>query len=350
MTDPYVVGVDLGGSHVYAAVVNTDGHVVSTAEANIDRTVPPDTLLRGDIARTVKTAIARSEAPARSIRAIGMGLPGNIDREGGVCRFSPNFQWRDVVVAAPLEEALHAPVFLMNDVRSHTLGELHFGAGRGHESFVMFALGTGIGGGVVVGGTLIEGAHGAGGELGHITVDPRGPTCQCGNRGCVEALASGPAIVRAARLAVRKKKGGAILKLSGTTNAITPAHVARAAENGDATAVDIWEAAGRWLGVAVATVLTTVDAECVLIGGGVGQAGDLLLRPLRAEVARRFRMIGPGVTPIVPAALGEKAGFLGAAALALESVGLLEPALQKHSRATVTLLKPALRKRAGTKL
>ncbi len=306
-----------------AAVVDVTGNVAGQAESPIDRTRPPRDLLREDVARVVLDAMTVAGVERRAVRGVGMGLPGNIDRRRGVCRFSPNFRWHDVEVARPLEEALDLSVFLLNDVRSHTLGEMQFGAGRGVRSLAMLALGTGIGGGLVVNGRLIEGAHSAGGELGHITVDPLGPRCGCGNRGCVEALASGPAIVRA--VAELAEVGGAtgILALAGSLEAVTPAHVTQAARDGDVDALSILSEAGRWLGVAIATVLTAIDPERVLIGGGVGQAGELLLVPARREVARRCRMIRASETPIVAAQLGQEAGVLGAAALALESVGLL---------------------------
>lgn len=327
MSQTHVVGIDLGGSHVAAAVVDASGSVAAMAHADIDRTRPAHALLTEDIAAVVRDAIAQSGLPPAAIQAVGMGLPGNLDRARGICRFSPNFGWRDVAVGPPLSEALSTPVLLLNDVRSHTLGELHFGAGRGLSSFAMFAIGTGIGGGLVVGGRLIEGAHSAGGELGHITVDPDGPLCGCGSHGCVEALASGPAIVRMAREQAARGGGAAAVALAGGVDALTPAWIARAAEAGDADARDIWTRAGRALGVAVAAVMTSVDPEVVLIGGGVGQAGPLLLEPLRDEAIARARMIAPAVTPIVPAALGEQAGIIGAAALALESVGALPSAL-----------------------
>ena len=327
MSRTHVIGIDLGGSHVAASVVAGDGTVVSTAHASIDRTRPARALIEEDIAGTVRAAIATAGMPAADIGAVGMGLPGNIDRARGICRFSPNFGWRDVAVGPALEEALGRPVLLLNDVRSHTLGELHFGAGRGLASFAMFAIGTGIGGGLVVGGRLIEGAHSAGGELGHITADPHGPPCGCGSHGCVEAMASGPAIVRMAREQVSAGRGAAAVALAGGVDALTPAWVAKAATAGDADAQEIYDRAGRALGVAVAAVLTSVDPERVLIGGGVGQAGELLLAPLRDEALKRARMIAPAVPPIVEAALGEQAGIIGAAALALESMGALTPAL-----------------------
>lgn len=328
MADLHVIGIDLGGSHVSAAVVDPRGAIVAQADMPVDRTRPARALITEDTGGVVRSAARLAGLAMSDVAAVGMGLPGNIDRANGICRFSPNFGWRDVPVAPPLESALGVPVLLLNDVRAHTLGEWHFGAGAGLGSFAMFAIGTGIGGGLVLEGRLIEGVHCAGGELGHITVDPNGPRCGCGNHGCVEAIASGPAIVRMAREQAAAGRGRVALALAeGDLDAITPALVAKAAHEGDADALEIWETAGRAMGLAVAAVLTSVDPDRVLIGGGVGQAGEILLAPMRDEAIKRARMIAPAVTPVVQAALGERAGVIGAAALALESVGALPPAM-----------------------
>ena len=310
-----------------AAVVDGKGTMLGKAGRAIDPTRDPLGLLLHDVAEVARAAIGSAGVDVSAIRGLGMGLPGNVDRVRGVCRFSPNLKWRDVPVSAPLRECFGFPVFLLNDVRTHTLGEMHFGAGHGVGSFVMLALGTGIGGGVVMHGKLVEGAHSAGGEIGHITVQPDGPLCGCGNRGCVEALASGPAIARAGREAVERGESTEILSMAGSLDAISAATVSAAASVGDEAAAAIWREVGRHLGTAIASVITTVDPERVLVGGGVGRAGELLLAPTRAEVARRCRMIPAGGTPILPAALGDEAGLIGAGALALESLGLLRSGL-----------------------
>ena len=332
MSLPLVVGIDLGGSHVTAALVDAAGTVCSRARRHIDRHRHPAALLSDDVAGTVREALHSAGVDISAVSGLGMGLPGNINRSTGVCRFSPNFGWHDVAVSAPLEAALGIPVFLLNDVRSHTLGELHFGAGRGVPSFAMLALGTGIGGGVVIGGKLLEGSHSGGGEIGHITVEPQGPPCGCGSQGCVEALAAAPALARAGRAAAASGRAPGILARAGSLEAIDGAVITQAALAGDAGAIEVLATAGRYVGIAVAAVITTLDPERVLIGGGVAAAGDLLLQPLRDEVARRCRMIPTGATPILQAALREEAGVLGAAALALEACGHLPSALETAPR------------------
>jgi glucokinase len=328
MQAPLVVGIDLGGSHVTAAVVDAAGTVWARAKRDIDRHKPAAALLGDDVASTVRDAVQQAGLSLREIVSIGMGLPGNIDRARGVCRFSPNFGWRDVEVAKPLEQVLEVPVYLLNDVRSHTLGELHFGAGKGVASFVMLALGTGIGGGIVIGGRLLEGSHSGGGELGHITVEPDGPACGCGSHGCVEALGAAPALARAGREAVAAGKAPGLAALAGSPEAIQGSTITQAAQAGDVGSLEVLAQVGRYVGIAVASVITTLDPDLVLIGGGVAAAGDLLLEPLRAEVGRRCRMIPEGATPIRRAALLEEAGVMGAAALALEACGHLPAALE----------------------
>jgi glucokinase len=327
MSEPLVVGVDLGGSHVAAGVVNRAGTILGRSDQFIDRDKAAEMLLSEDIAKAIRDAIKWANLEPKDIVGVGMGLPGNIDRATGICRFSPNFHWHNVPVSGPLSRALGLPVYLLNDVRSHTLGELHFGAGRGVRSFAMLALGTGIGGGLVLNGKLHEGAHSGGGEVGHITVEPGGYQCQCGNHGCIEALASAPNIARLAREEIAAGRAQGIKALAGSAEAVTAQTLSEAALKGDAEALALWERIGHWLGIAVASIITTVDPERVLIGGGVARAGELLLRPVREEVVRRCRMIDVSQIPIQQAALGENAGMLGAAALALESLGHLPSSL-----------------------
>ncbi|HEY4001509.1 MAG TPA: ROK family protein, partial [Candidatus Xenobia bacterium] len=264
-----VVGVDLGGTHVAAAVMDVQGKLLGRAEEFINRHEVPKVTLQRDVAGAIRNAVHQAGLELKQISTVGMGLPGNIDRARGICRYSPNFRWHDVPVAQFLEESLDMPVHLLNDVRSHTLGELHFGAGKDLNSFAMLALGTGIGGGVVLDRRLREGAHSAGGEVGHITVDPNGPLCGCGNHGCIEALAAAPAIGRAGQEAAAKGEAPGLIRVAGSIDAITAATVAEAAEHGDPAARAIWEKVGRWLGLAICAIIGTLDPEKILVGGKV---------------------------------------------------------------------------------
>lgn len=307
------MGIDLGGSHVAAAVVDAQGRLRGRAERAVDAARSPADLVGIDVAGVVREAAAFAGVELDAVLAVGLGVPGSIDAVARTCRFAPNLGWRDVPAADLLERALRRPVRLINDVSAQALGETRWGAGRGAETLVMISVGTGIGGAVVVGGRLLEGAHGAAGEIGHATVDAVGPPCRCGNRGCLEAFAGAWAIAAAARAAVERGDAPGLARRVPSLDRLDARVVAEAAAEGDAPSRAILAEAGRWLGIAAANAIATVDPQCIVIGGGVARAGELLLAPLRAEAARRTRMLGPEETPIVPADLGSDAGLLGAA-------------------------------------
>ena len=213
-----------------------------------------------------------------------------------------------------LAAASGLPVAILNDARAATLGEWKFGAGRGVESCALYTLGTGIGGGLVIHGQLYLGIGGAAGELGHVSVDFNGPRCNCGSRGCIEAMASGPAIAAAGMRAVVQ---GATTKITqmcdGDLNRITPELVCAAALAGDAVAREIYEFAGKAIGYGIANVVIALTPRRIIIGGGVAAAGDLLLEPIRRTVRERVKVADPDAFEIVLATLGNNAGLMGAA-------------------------------------
>jgi glucokinase len=212
---------------------------------------------------------------------------------------------------------LDLPVYLLNDVRAITLGEWKFGAGRGVETIAVFAIGTGIGGGLVVNGRLHLGIGGTAGELGHQIIDLNGPRCGCGNHGCVEALASGPAIVAMGVKAVAQGLTTSLgERVDYDLNKITPEVIADAGVAGDAIAKEIYDRAGTYIGLAVANVLVSVGPRKVVIGGGVAQAGDLLIEPIRRTIRERVFMMPVDQVEVVSAELGTNAGIFGMAAWA----------------------------------
>ncbi len=237
-----------------------------------------------------------------AVDRIGVGAPGPLDLAAGRSLRMPNLPgWENVPIVAELERRLGLRVHLINDARAMTLAEHALGAGSGTDTLVCFALGTGVGGGVVVGGRLLDGLNGTVGELGHQTIERRGRRCPCGNRGCLEQYASGPAIARAAR-------------------SRTAAEAARAAREGDARAGAAFAGAGAALGVAIANVVLAVGPERVVIGGGVAGAGDLLLDPARREYLSRNRMMPAERVEILQGRLGAQAGAIGAALWAARAV------------------------------
>ena len=287
------LGVDFGATNLKWAVIEHR----DAAWATLDRgQVPtlaaegPDAVI-GRIASIGATSLARWPA----IVTLGIGVPGLYDPVGGSTRFLMNMpgDWAGIPVAPPVEAALGLPVSLINDARAFGLAELRLGAARGASSMVGLTLGTGVGGVIAIGGTVHLGHDGTGGEVGHQTLDPDGPSCQCGNRGCLEAFA------RADRIAAA----------CGTATAEEAVLAARA---GDAAALAGLAQVGRWLGIGISNMVTVVTPDRVVIGGGVAAAGDLLLDPIRAELRRHVFTTSLDGVEIVIAELGTWAGAIGA--------------------------------------
>jgi glucokinase len=257
-----------------------------------------------------------SRVPREHVSGIGIGVPGVIDVDRGVTEFLPNLpgNWPDVPLAETIQGWTGLPVYLLNDVRAITFGEWKLGAGQGVSNMACFAIGTGIGGGLVVNDQLVLGAGGTAGELGHMTIDFNGPECGCGNHGCVETFASGPAIAAMGLKAVTQGLTTSIGSMAGyDLNKITPELIYQAALAGDRIALDIYHQAGFYLGIAVGNVLVAVRPQKVVIGGGVAQAGNLLLDAIRETVKERVRMAHVDQVEIVPAMLGTNAGIIGVA-------------------------------------
>jgi glucokinase len=286
------LGIDLGGTGIKACVLVDRAHPDDAAGFTAETHAKDGPKLVLDrIAALAEKAIGA----AGEVDHVGLAAPGPLDVERGLSLFMPNLPgWTETPIVAELESRLGRPVALLNDARALTLAELELGAGRGCRNVVCFALGTGVGGGVVVDGRLLLGMNGTIGELGHQTVDPDGPPCACGSRGCLEQYASGSAIARGA----------------GTP---TPAGAFEAARAGDARAVRAVERAATMLGIGIANVVLAVGPERVVVGGGAAAAGELLLEPARQEFARRNRMMPIERMSILPAELGPFAGAIGAA-------------------------------------
>jgi len=306
---------DLGGTNVDVALGEAGGQLHTARSLPTHSHLGPDSVLERIASEILSMAAEAGEKPA----ALGMGVPGLIDFSRGATLFLPNLptQWRGVPVAAILSGRLHCPVYLLNDARLAALGEFAFGKGQSVQSMVFFTLGTGIGGGLVIGGRLHLGPLGAAGEIGHQTVLPDGPLCGCGNHGCLEALASGPAITAEG---VRLMRAGLAPRLhelvAGDAGAITPRHMAAAAEAGEEPVRDAIVRAARYLGIGVANLVTALHPDLVLLGGGVAGIGDLLFETVRQTVCERVRMFPVDQVRIEPSALGPQAGVLGGIALA----------------------------------
>lgn len=313
----YAIGVDLGGTKTLTALVDGRGRVVARVRVATP-TTGPDGVLEAIVASVAELSDRSGIAP-RSALGVGVGAPGPLDPDSGVVFEPPNLPgWRDVPLAARMAERLGVPTFVENDANAAAMGERWVGAGRGVDDLVYLTVSTGIGGGLILGGRLYRGTSGTAGEVGHMVIARGGPRCGCGRAGCLEALASGTAIAREARLAVESGRPTVLSQVP--SEAITAEAVARAAEDGDPLAREIFAGAAAALGVGITNLVNLLNPALVIIGGGVSRAGELLFAPLR-RIVREEAFERPGAAVrVVPAALGDDVGVIGAAAVVYERV------------------------------
>lgn len=309
------IGVDIGGTKILAGVVNTDGLITSTARCDTARQDAGKVLEQvANLVRELRTA---SPDP---IIGVGAGIAGGVSKDRSFVYFAPNLVWERVPAGEILTAECEIPVVIENDGNAAAWGEVQFGAARGECDVVMITVGTGIGGGIVINGEMFRGAHGAASEIGHITMVPEGRPCGCGRVGCWEQYASGNALVREARALAgeRRSEAGYLLGLGdGTPEGVQGAHITAAALAGDPVAIAAFDTVGTWLGQGLADLTAVLDPDVFVIGGGVSDAGELLLASARATLAEQ--LVGGNTRPtprIVLAQLGNSAGLIGAADLA----------------------------------
>ncbi len=310
------LGFDFGGTTLRAAVVDiASGQMSAILREETPALAGPERVLE-TIARLAQRSLQHI-AQAASVAAIGIGCPAYVDLAAGRLLNVPNVpgDWPAIPFRERLSAELGIPVHPINDVRAITLGEWMFGAGKGADTLACYAIGTGIGGGVVVNGRLHLGLSGSAGELGHQMVDPFGAICNCGSRGCLETVAAGPAIAaRAAQAIILRKPTAMAERIEGDLNKVSTALVIEAAQAGDRIALEIIEQAGEFIGLAIVNTLVTVSPQRVLIGGGVAHAaGSLLFEPILRTVRERSHMVPIDQVQILPTQLGDAAGLLGAA-------------------------------------
>ena len=310
------IGCDLGGTNLRAAIVDVDtGDVLHHMSIRTLAREGHDAVIQR-MANLFLEVIQSAGMQKDDIGGIGIGVPGVLDLEKGETLFLPNLPgtWPRVPLRDKIMRLTELPTVLLNDVRSITNGEWRFGAGRGVDTVAVFAIGTGIGGGLVINGQLHLGIGGTGGELGHTMIDFNGPRCGCGNFGCLEAYASGPAIAAMGMKAVSQGLTTRIAKLCEyDLNRITPELIAKAAEAGDEIAKEIYEIAGFYIGIATANMCVSIGPRRIIIGGGVAQAGELLLDPIRRTLKERVYVMPVEQVDVVPSKLGDNAGVIGVA-------------------------------------
>ncbi|MEJ7824425.1 MAG: ROK family protein [Solirubrobacteraceae bacterium] len=321
MTSGCVIGVDLGGTKLLAGAVDPALNVHHRA------TRPARGEDQSRVLDTVVAAIGEIrdaiEGASGAVEAIGIGIPCLIDAERGVAVMAVNLPLSDVPFGDLLAERVGLPVFVDNDANAAMLAEWRFGAASGARDAALLTLGTGIGGGLVLGGVLQRGSQGAGAELGHMVVQADGPRCQgsCPNRGCLEAMCSGTALVREAGRIARERPASGLGRALADGRDVSGPLVTELAHEGDSAALEALALIGGWLGVGIANLVNMLNPDVVVIGGGVIAAGELLLEPARAVVAERALSPSKEHVEIVPARFGAESGMLGAAALALDGIG-----------------------------
>lgn len=310
MEKKYVIGVDLGGTKIYTALVDLEGNIVNE---KIVETLASEgeEAVAGRIINTIDSVIAGVDK--NLIKAIGIGSPGPLDAKKGIIIETANLPFKNFEIVKVIRERYELPTYLDNDANVATLAEFMFGAGKGTENMVYMTVSTGIGGGAIINGKLYRGNTANALEIGHMTVSKEGPRCGCGNTGCAESFASGTAIGNRAKEAVASKVITSLKKY----DSVSAKEVFIEAAEGDAEAKRILDSALYYLGITVGNVMSHLDPEKVVMGGGVINGGDIVLETVKKVVAERCLSVFAENCSIEKAKLGGQAGVLGAAALAI---------------------------------
>lgn len=319
MTDIPAVGIDIGGTKIAGALVSADGEI-----AHREQVETPEEDTAAILDATAELISTLEDAAGGEVAGIGMACAGFVDGAHGRLWFAPNLPWRDLDVVDEVARRVGRDVLVENDANAAAWGEYRHGSGRDCRDMLLATVGTGVGGGCIIDDRLLRGAHGIGGEIGHITIDPHGPRCGCGNDGCLEVFASGTALERTARelIASDETKGAGLRdRCGGTPEELTGQDVTELARAGDEGAIALFTDLGTRLGEGLASVCAVLDPALVVIGGGVVEAGPLLLDPVSEAFAAH--LIGRGHRPspeVVAASLGNDAGLVGVATLAREVI------------------------------
>ncbi len=313
MSTARTIGVDVGGTKIAAGLVDAEGRLLTTERTESPAKHPTE------IVRTIGGLVERLRRDVE-VEAVGVSAAGFVDKARATVLFAPNLAWRDEPLKDLLEKETGLPVVVENDANAAAWGEFIVGAGADIDDLLMITIGTGVGGGVVLDGELMRGGFGIGAEVGHVRMVPDGVPCGCGNKGCLESYASGRALVRRSREEAERDPASAeavLAEAGGSVDGITGPLVTEAAQRGDPFAVARFAELGDWLGQGIAVLTAVLDPTVVVVGGGVSEAGDLLLEPARRSFAAN--VTGHGHRPLLEirqAQLGNAAGMVGAADLA----------------------------------
>lgn len=312
MEKNYIVAIDLGGTKIACAITDLEGNIIK------ENTVPTDAhegeaKVLERIVSIIERTLQDSEKSASEVRAIGIGSPGPLDANKGIILDTPNLPFKHVEIVKYIENKFNIKTYLENDANAATIGEYLFGSGKGTKNMVYITVSTGIGAGAIIDGKIYRGTTCNALELGHTSILPDGPKCNCGNYGCLEVLASGTAIAREANKALQEVKESSLRNYEK----VTSYEVFKEAEAGDKLACEVVDNGLKYLGVGVANAITAFDPEKVVIGGGVSMVGDVLFDKVRQVVKDRCFKVLSESCEVVPASLKTKAGIIGAAAVAI---------------------------------
>lgn len=325
MTKPKetIVGVDLGGTSMKALVVDAGNKVLAMEKVPTPQGEKPARVI-ADIAALVEEAVYKSGLSRANVRAVSIGAPGAVNSQLGIVHHAPNLGWNEVALGPRLRTILSLPVLVDNDVNVGVVGEHALGAGRGTQELIGVFVGTGIGGGIISGGRLYAGSRGGAGEIGHVVVQADGPLCACGQRGCIEALASRTAMERDVRAAIKAGQKSVVLKIMKERNRdrVTSSIIARALKKNDKVMQKVLRRAEFYLGILVANLVNIFDPECIVLGGGVSERlQEDFVGPIRETAYEYFlQQRNRERVKIVAGKLGDNAGALGAVVLARQKL------------------------------
>ena len=313
----YYIGIDLGGTNIAVGLVNEEGRIIAKTETPTLASRPYQELVK-DMAACARKVMEEANIPEDELHSIGVGIPGVADKDGMVI-FCTNLGWRNVPLRAELQQYINKPVFMDNDATVAGWAEYQAGVSRNTRSSVFMTLGTGLGGGIVMDGKIWAGAHGAGSELGHLVIEVDGVPCTCGKRGCAERYCSATAIIRMAREACADAPNCLIMrKVEGDMDKINAKVVFDAAKEGDSVALQVFNRFVKYLTIAINNVISFIDPDMIILGGGVSRAGDFLLDAVKAALPEYLFYPTLKQPELRIASLGNDAGIIGAALLGKE--------------------------------
>lgn len=317
MDKKYVIGIDLGGTKINSVLSDFNGNIISQCTVYTEASMGEEHVL-DRIMMTIDKVLKDENRTIDEIRSIGIGSPGPLDSKRGIIITTPNIPFNNFNIVQPIKCKYNVPTYLDNDANVAALGEFLFGAGKGTKNMIYVTVSTGIGGGAIIDGSLYRGNTFNALEIGHTTIEPNGPKCNCGNYGCAEAVASGTAIARQGKEAVKRGENTSLSKYDN----ITAYEVFNEAKNNDKVSIDIINKSLNYLGICISNIITSFDPEMIVIGGGVTKAGEIVFNKINEVVNKRCFKSMAEACKIVSPALGTDAGVMGAIALALIEEGI----------------------------